>query len=61
MTFDTAANRIMAVVDDQQNERIAASIQSLEQGLDTGEKTAKVFQIDAAKYDVLGLSTISKR
>ena len=57
MTFDAAANRIMAIADEQQKERIAASIQSLEQGLDTGEKTAKVFQIDSEKYDVLALST----
>lgn len=57
MTFDAPANRVMAIADEQQKQRIADSIQSLERGLDTGEKMAKVFTIDADKYDVVALST----
>lgn len=60
MTFDASVNRIMVNTDEQQKGRIAASIQLLETGLDTGEKTAKVFTIDAEKHDVLALSALLK-
>ena len=57
MTLDTTANRVMVLADPASQKRIAESIQVLEAGLDTGEKTARVFRIDPDKHDVLAIST----
>jgi type II secretory pathway component GspD/PulD (secretin) len=57
MTLDTTANRVMVLADPASQKRIAGSIQVLEAGLDTGEKTARVFRIDPDKHDVLAIST----